>query len=189
VRFSSDRARTSREDGKVFCGYRKGANGPLEHWTSKDSFEKRRLRINALNKARIERLRSDPTERAEMNKRWAKYMHDSRRARPTIHMLARVKRRAKERGLAFDLVHADIHIPDTCPVLGIALSVSTGGASDNSPELDRIDNTKGYVKGNVLVVSRRANRIKNDATVQELEKIAAFYRALTQPTQSQERDS
>jgi hypothetical protein len=40
---------------------------------------------------------------------------------------------------------------------------------DNSYSLDRIDSNKGYVKGNVWVISRRANVIKNNATLEELE--------------------
>jgi hypothetical protein len=38
--------------------------------------------------------------------------------------------------------------------------------------LDRIDSSKGYIKGNVWVISLRANRIKNDSTPQELRLIA-----------------
>jgi hypothetical protein len=38
----------------------------------------------------------------------------------------------------------------------------------NSPSLDRIDNNKGYVKGNVIIVCSRANCIKNDGTWQEI---------------------
>jgi hypothetical protein len=51
-------------------------------------------------------------------------------------------------------------------------------ARDSRASLDRIDNTKGYVPGNVVVVSYRANRIKSDATAQELLRIARFYAQL-----------
>ncbi len=37
-----------------------------------------------------------------------------------------------------------------------------------SPSLDRIDSTKGYTKGNIWVISNRANTLKNDATLSEL---------------------
>lgn len=94
-------------------------------------------------------------------------------------MLTRIRQRAKDRGLEFNLCLEDIVIPPTCPVLGIQLQIGEGIATDNSPELDRIDNSKGYVKGNVIVVSRRANRIKNDATADELMKIAKFYKQAT----------
>ena len=178
-----------REDGKVFRGYRKGANGRLEHWVSAEAFERRRLRINELSRARVQRLRSEPEIRADMNARWCEYMRLSRQKNPVAHMLTRAKARAKAKGMAFELTKEDVVVPRVCPVLRIALHVGNGAASDNSPELDRIDNTKGYVKGNVLVVSRRANRIKNDATLAELEQVAAFYRTLMPPVQSQAHDS
>ncbi|MGE3333610.1 MAG: hypothetical protein AB7I36_08200 [Rhodospirillaceae bacterium] len=70
---------------------------------------------------------------------------------------------------------ADIVIPKTCPVLGIDIRLSNGGFNDNSPTLDRVDNALGYVPGNVVVVSWRANRIKCDAAIDELRKIVEFY--------------
>jgi len=159
----------------VFRGYRKGAKGLLEHWVSPESFERRRQRINALSKKYREKKVSTPEGRAAYNAQMAEYMREARRLRPVVHMLARVRARAKAKGLAFDLTADNIQIPKRCPVLGIPLSISNGSATDNSPELDRINNRKGYVKGNVIVVSRRANRIKNDATVKELQQIASFY--------------
>jgi hypothetical protein len=46
--------------------------------------------------------------------------------------------------------------------------------SDSSPTLDKIDNAKGYTKGNIIWVSSRANRIKSDATLDELEKLIEY---------------
>lgn len=75
----------------------------------------------------------------------------------------------------------DIVIPEFCPVLGIRLERAVGSRTGGpaSPSLDRIDNTKDYVKGNVVVVSYRVNHLKNSATVEEMEKIVDFYRQLT----------
>lgn len=39
-----------------------------------------------------------------------------------------------------------------------------------------IDSSKGYIKGNVWVVSKRANTIKNNATLEELELLVANLR-------------
>lgn len=167
-----------RGDGMVFRGYRKGAKGQLEHWVSPEVFERRRQRINAHRRKNQAVQVSTPEGRATYNAQMAAYMRDARRKRPEVHMLNRVRTRARKKALAFNLTAEDIHIPTHCPVLGIRLSIGAGRATDNSPELDRIDNRKGYVRGNVMVISRRANRIKNDATVAELEKIASFYRAL-----------
>lgn len=89
-------------------------------------------------------------------------------------MLADARKRAKAKGLEFDLVKSDLSIPDVCPVLGIQLAVSSKRRSAGSPSLDRIDNTKGYTKENVCVISLRANVLKNDATIDELEKITNY---------------
>lgn len=88
---------------------------------------------------------------------------------------------AKAVGVDFDLTISDLYpLPETCPVLGIPLNYGTGsrGAADNAMSLDRIDSNLGYVKGNVVMISQRANRIKNDATVDELRRIYEFYRDL-----------
>lgn len=91
--------------------------------------------------------------------------------------LSMIKQRAKKENLPFDIEIADIPIPTHCPVLGIPLSLDSPNR-DNYPSVDRIVPALGYVKGNVVVISYRANRIKNDATVDELDKIASFYRNL-----------
>lgn len=90
------------------------------------------------------------------------------------------KERARQRSIPFDLNLADIVVPEHCPALGLRLEVSTTRkANDNSPSLDRIDPSKGYVRGNVLVISTKANRIKNNATAEEVRKVADFLEKLT----------
>jgi hypothetical protein len=99
-------------------------------------------------------------------------------------MWFRAKTRAaewsKKSGVPFDEIFSispqDIHIPEICPVLGIPIVSSVGDASHNSPSLDRIDSSKGYVIGNVQVISQRANSLKSDATVEELELVVAHLR-------------
>lgn len=83
--------------------------------------------------------------------------------------------RAEERGIAFSITLEDVVVGSHCPVLGIKFEVLEGGR-DNSPSLDRIDNRFGYVPGNVVVVSNRANRLKSDASVEELETLVRFYK-------------
>lgn len=87
------------------------------------------------------------------------------------HMLSDARARASRRGLAFNLSVADICIPKRCPVLGIEISFRLGKPGPNSPSLDRFDNNLGYTRENVWVISRRANTIKSDATLAELEAI------------------
>lgn len=85
------------------------------------------------------------------------------------------KGRATRKGLEFDISAADIMIPKCCPVLGIPLRTSRGIGKHtaNSPSLDRIDPTRGYVKDNIWVISMRANTLKNDASLDELKRLVA----------------
>lgn len=94
---------------------------------------------------------------------------------PEKRMFYDARRRASRDGRPFDLAVGDIVVPDRCPILGIELITRRGGTgpSDNSPTLDRRDNSRGYVRDNIQVISHRANRIKSDATKEELLAIAA----------------
>jgi hypothetical protein len=77
----------------------------------------------------------------------------------------------------FTITVEDIVIPELCPILGIPLKMGRGKFSPNSPTIDRIHPHRGYVSGNVHVISHRANTLKNNATVVELEKVLAFLRS------------
>ena len=91
---------------------------------------------------------------------------------PEYDMLIHAKDRAKQKGLSFNLEIQDIVIPARCPVLGIELKVAVGKAGKNSPSLDKIKPALGYVRGNVRVISWRANLLKNNATAAELRLVA-----------------
>jgi hypothetical protein len=139
------------------------------------------IAIKNKSKEAYARMKADPA-------RWAKYQammrrkscrQPGRRAAKYIENLPRrlyaeARRRAKKRGLGFDITVEDVDIPTHCPILGLRLEVATGqktGAA-YSPSLDRIHNEYGYIKGNVQVISYRANTLKNNATAEELRKIA-----------------
>ena len=86
-----------------------------------------------------------------------------RREADWSHSLAiECRARARKRGIAHDITGKDIQIPEFCPVLGIRLVPLQGRRVDNAPSVDRIDPAKGYVKGNVAVISWKANRLKSD---------------------------
>lgn len=95
-------------------------------------------------------------------------------------MLQRARNRSKLRGIDCSITLEDIKIPKYCPILNILLESHSGspGGRPNSPALDRIDNIKGYVPGNVWVISHRANQMKTDATVEELKLFAKWVETL-----------
>ena len=94
-----------------------------------------------------------------------------------LNLLGNARRRAAAKGIAFSITKDDIVIPETCPILGVPLQFPDGvGPHDYSPSLDRIRPELGYVPGNVLVISYRANRIRNDATAEELARVLAYAR-------------
>ena len=88
-------------------------------------------------------------------------------------MLRTSKQRATKNHLPFNIDISDIIIPEYCPYLKIKLDVKKGtGRKDSAPSLDRIVPELGYVKGNVAVISDKANRMKSDATNLELIEFA-----------------
>ena len=93
------------------------------------------------------------------------------------HLYQGCRARSFHQHLAFDLLPEDIIVPIICPLLGIPLIPSEGRVSENSPCVDRIDNTKGYTKDNIWIISTRANRIKNDATLEELKLLTSALEA------------
>ena len=72
----------------------------------------------------------------------------------------------------------EIGIPITCPVLGIPLAFNRNSVKDNSISFDRIDSTKGYTKDNMIVVSYRVNKLKSDASLNEMRQMVNFYDSL-----------
>lgn len=138
--------------------------------------------------------------RQEYNKKWKQENRERHNAHTqkwrdnnrTKLMFIGAKARAKKKGIPFDIELSDIVIPKKCPVLGIKLCAGNGRMHGHSPSLDRIDNTMGYIKGNILVVSQLANVVKSDMTLTRLRehaeelkmyaknsmKVAKFYETL-----------
>lgn len=98
-------------------------------------------------------------------------------------MLQNAKYRAQREGIAFDITEKDVPIPFVCPVLGIPLVKQHGVLGPNSPSIDRIRPTLGYTKGNVVVISHLANRLKSDETDPQIfEAIASYLRKYQENT-------
>lgn len=115
--------------------------------------------------------------RAEADRRY----HQSRKNCPRYRlrrMVAQASLRAKRGGLEFGLEWRLMEVPSVCPLLGVPLEFGGGcKGRTNSPSLDRIDPTRGYTTDNVWIISHRANVIKNNATLAELEMITENLRA------------
>jgi hypothetical protein len=127
-----------------------------------------------------ERREANKPEIYERTRRWyqqhPEYVNEYRLRRLEAHLLKSAKSRAKTYDIPFDITEADIVIPDICPALGIPLDRAGKKGVFNSLTLDKIIPELGYVRGNVQVVSCRANRLKSDATAEELEALAAYVR-------------
>lgn len=133
-----------------------------------------------------ERIRTDKfnkqkriTHKDECNAKARILSKKARTNNPVSCILAAAKRRAKVNGLEFSITHKDVIIPTHCPINGLPLVIGSTKQSDNSPSLDRIDNTKGYIPGNVKVISWRMNRRKSDMTMSEILALAEYIRRET----------
>ena len=97
---------------------------------------------------------------------------------PSLAMLNNSKQRAKRSGLEHSLLLEDIVIPDYCPVLGIKLETGDRKEHFNAPSIDRIDNTKGYHKDNIMIMSVKANMLKKDGTLDDLIMLGEWARKM-----------
>lgn len=90
------------------------------------------------------------------------------------YLVSRAKARAREAGVPCTVTPDDVIVPETCPVLGLPLIRTPGKVTDATPSLDRVTPDLGYVPGNVRVISMKANRLKQDNTIDTLERILAY---------------
>lgn len=88
--------------------------------------------------------------------------------------LSNARKRAKQAGLECTLTKAWLlaNCPDACPLLEVPLRYSNTKTRGDSPSIDRIDSSKGYTEDNCWVISSLANRMKNDATLAQIEMLA-----------------
>lgn len=117
----------------------------------------------------------NPEKSKQYKEKW-RNIHYFDEKRIIGEMLTSAKRRANKKNIEFNLQISDIKIPAVCPVLGIKIFKIKNKLHDGSPSLDRIDPNKGYTKDNTHVISYRANSIKRDATLTELEKIYTYFK-------------
>jgi hypothetical protein len=93
-------------------------------------------------------------------------------------LLTTAKKRAKAKGIEFSISLSDIQFPENgkCPILGVPLKRHRGKMERHTPSLDRKDSTKGYVPGNVFVVSWWANYLKEQMTLEQAQNMVEYIR-------------
>ena len=122
----------------------------------------------------IEYRKKNKKKRSEQNKilyetsRKIKFQND-----PQHYLWYVARTRSRQNGTEFTITKDDIIIPKVCPILGLVLTKGNGYLH-NSMSLDRVDNTRGYIPGNVRVISRKANIMKSDFTIETLEQIIKY---------------
>lgn len=115
--------------------------------------------------------------KSRSSENWTKQKPAYAKRDPRIRMLSGAKARAAKVGVPFGIVISDLFVPEFCPVLGVKLEYGHKGFMHNSPTIDRLVPSEGYVRGNIAVISGRANRLKNDGTAEEHERVAAWMRS------------
>lgn len=95
---------------------------------------------------------------------------------PQWRMWRSIRTHANRQGIPFNIDREDLVLPEFCPVLGIRLNYfNTGTPKNDSPSVDKVIPRLGYVKGNVNVISYRANVLKRDVVdPSELRAIAVY---------------
>lgn len=115
----------------------------------------------------------------ENPKEYRRLQSKSMRSRdPIRYLLNQVRYRAKKTGKEFDLTKEELYVPEFCPILGIPLFFTEGKRTDNSYSIDRIDNSKGYTKDNVRVISLAANIRKGDLTIEQVENLLKYMKGI-----------
>ena len=114
-----------------------------------------------------ERIKESKQKRRLLDQKRNKERH---RENPVKTLILWSRKTAKNRGLEHTITYDDLVIPERCPVFKTEFVVGTPLAMS----LDRIDNSKGYVPGNVQVISRLANSMKRDANQDQLKAFAEW---------------
>jgi len=111
------------------------------------------------------KLQEDPDYRKKVTKR---YRENSR----LKSLVCISKNRARERGIEHSITERDLQKVLICPYTGLEIDWTASGKHIRNPSVDRIDNSKGYIPGNVEVISSMANTMKSNASVTQLQIFA-----------------
>lgn len=111
------------------------------------------------------------------------HQRDYRRSNLPRVMFGTCRKKSARIGLPFDLTLDYIQSiwpkDDRCPILGTPFEIAAKGSNRNtSASIDRIVASKGYTQGNVVIISMLANRIKNNATPEQVLAVANYFLSL-----------
>jgi len=127
----------------------------------------------------IRQKQNEKEQNEKMFKKWGPQWDNKEHRKSLIYQTMREKFRKKKanatkNGVEFTVDFGELAFPTHCPILGFELDYFADQMSENTVSFDRIDPMRGYVSGNVVIISWRANRIKNNGTADEHQKIADF---------------
>lgn len=108
------------------------------------------------------------------NKYQQEYYLKQTKENPKGLLLRRMRASANSRGLECTVTVDDIVIPKVCPILNIPLEFHKGTHKNNSISVDRIDTTKGYIPGNIAIISFKANTLKGNMTLSEIDRLYKY---------------
>lgn len=133
---------------------------------------------SAVREKRLRYLRNYHARRKEEDPNYLQdrlhWMRSKRKEDPKWAILQNKKSNAKRAGIEFDIEIEDLDWPTHCPALGVELKYGGGRFDDATASIDRICPNKGYVKGNVQILSAMANRIKTNATAEQVMLVALW---------------
>lgn len=107
----------------------------------------------------------------DQRKLWTSYTNKWREENPLRSRVTVFRTKSKKLDLPFDLDEEFFIVPETCPVLGVPLD---GRTRETCWSVDRLIPEKGYTKENCRIISMKANRLKNNASIEDLEKIIEY---------------
>lgn len=163
----------SRDGVSSYC--RVCSSIKVKEWRIENTDHKREYHRNyeRTDKAKVRRKRYRDAHIDEYRESSQQFYRDN----PERNLVYEARKRAKHRQVPCTITFEDIVIPQTCPVLGIPLERTGMNNRDSSPSLDCVIPSLGYIPGNIAVISYRANRIKNDATIDEILKVFKYMKA------------